>query len=591
MLAIYFNASLNWLQLIVDMERKSFMANLLSYIPITQWLPKYKIGFIRWDLIAGITLASFVLPESMAYATVAGLPTYYGIYSCIVGSILFAFFTSSKQLAVGPTSAISLMVASTIGLLAMGNGDRWIELVALTALIVALLCFIAFIFKLSSLVNFISESILIGFKAGAALSIISTQLPKFFSVEAGGRNFIERINSLLLHLPETNFVVLLFGSIALLLLLIGDKFFPGKPVSLLIVIVSIAVLSFTKLSAFGFQLTGKIPVGLPRFSIPSLTFSDMESVFELAAACFLMGYIETISAARSFALKRNETINSRQELLSMGFANLATSFSSGYVVSGGLSQTTVNAQSGAKTPISLIVCSAALSIIILFFAGLLKNLPEVILAVIVVHAVSQLIKIKELKRMYRLSKTEFWVAIFALLTVLVFGILKGVMLSVLLSLILLIRRISDPHVAVLGRIGDSHHFSDIEFHSDNILVDRVMILRIEASILYFNAEDILQKIHEKMELHEGKIELLILDLSTASYVDIAGSKMLLQFSDELKRKKISLRIVEALFDVRSLLRKLGLENLIGHISRKVSINDAIVDFFSGGLGKGDGKKV
>ena len=569
----------NCVQLISDMERKSSIQNILSYIPITQWLPQYQLEFIRWDLLAGITLASFVLPESMAYAALAGLPTYYGIYSCIVGGFLFACFTSSKQLAVGPTSSISLMIASTISVLAMGNLNRWIELVALTALIVAGICFIAFIFKLSSLVNFVSESILLGFKAGAALSIISTQLPKLFSVEGGGKNFIERMYLLFQHLHQFNLAVLIFGAIALLLLLMGDKIFPSKPVSLLVVIASIIVLTFTKLTTYGFEVTGKIPSGLPSFSVPTFGFNDLESVFELAGACFLMGYTETISAARTLALKYNDLENPRQELLSMGFANLGTAFSSGYVVSGGLSQSIVNDASGAKTPVSLIVSSTVLTLILLFFTGLLKNLPEVILAVIVVHAVSRLINIKELKRTYLLSKTEFWVAIFALFSVLIFGILKGVMLSVLLSLALLIRRISYPHVAVLGRIGASNHFSDIEFHADNILVDNVLILRVEASILYFNAEDIQQKIHEKIDAHAGKIDLIILDLSSASNVDIAGSKMLLQLSDHLKLKGIRLRIVEALFDARNLLRKLGLETVIGHISRRVSINDAIADFF------------
>ncbi|HSZ31723.1 MAG TPA: SulP family inorganic anion transporter, partial [Puia sp.] len=299
----------------------------LSFFPIANWLPNYQKKFIRWDLVAGITLASFVLPESMAYATLAGVPTYFGIYCCIAGGLFFAFFTTSRQVAVGPTSSISLMIGSTVAVLSGGDLARWAGIAELAALVVAVLCFIAYIFKLSSIVNFISDSILLGFKAGAALSIMSTQLPKIFGVEGGGSNFFTRIWNLLLHIPQLNWVVLTFGIAAMLILIAGDYLLKGMPVSLLVVVASILVMSFTNLASAGLHVTGLIPAGLPSISRPSLRFRDVDGVLELAFACFLMGYIETISAARTFALKNNYSINPRQELLSLGAANFATAFS------------------------------------------------------------------------------------------------------------------------------------------------------------------------------------------------------------------------------------------------------------------------
>ena len=558
--------------------------HIRSFIPILDWLPKYNTGFLKWDMIAGITLASFVLPESMAYATLAGLPTYYGIYCCLAGGLFFAFFTTSKHVAVGPTSAISLMVGTTVAVLSGGDPERWAAIAALTALAVACICFIAFLLRLSSLVNFISESILLGFKAGAALSIMSTQLPKFFAIEGGGNNFFERIWLLGQQITHANLIVLLFGSVAMLLLLLGDKILPGKPVSLIVVVASIIVLSVTNLGGYGIHVAGVIPRGLPSFITPSLRISDVEGVVELAFACFLMGYIETISAAKTFALKNGYEVNPRQELLSLGVANLAASFFSAYVVSGGLSQSTVNEKSGAKTPLSLIICSITLAVILLFFTGLLKNLPEVILAVIVLHAVASLIKIKELKRMYQLSKVEFTVAMVAVVGVLTLGILKGVMLAVLLSLVLLIRRIAHPHVAVLGRIDHTDHYSDIERHPDNILQEHILIMRVEASILYFNADFIRGQINENIDRYGNQLQVVVLDLSPSSYVDVEGSKMLLQISDELKKKDIQLRIVEALATVRDILRKQGMEEMVGHISRRSSINE-VVEVFKETVGK------
>ena len=327
-------------------------------------------------------------------------------------------------------------------------------------------------------------------------------------------------------------------------------------------------------------LPGIIPEGLPSIGKPSLRFRDVDGVLALAFACFLMGYIETISAARTFALKNNYRINPRQELLSLGAANFAAAFSSGYVIAGGLSQSTVNDKSGAKTPMSLIICSVTLGVILLYFTSLLKNLPEVILAVIVIHAVSGLIKIKELKRIRQLSRIEFTVAMIAVAGVLVFGILKGVMISVIMSLILLIRRISSPEVAALGRIGDTGHYSDTERHPDNIHTPGMVIVRIEASILYFNAENILEKINHRIHSAGTDVKFLILDLSATPYVDIAGSKMLLTLATAWMKEGKKIRIVQALSNVRDLLRKQGVEEITGHIGRSATIAEVVTEFNS-----------
>jgi MFS superfamily sulfate permease-like transporter len=409
---------------------------------------------------------------------------------------------------------------------------------------------------------------------------MSTQLPKLFGIEGGGSNFFERLKLIFEHLPETNWVVLVFGITALLLLIAGEKIFPGKPVSLVVVILSIIVISVTSLAASGIHVAGKIPGGLPSFARPPLRLVDVDGVIELAFACFLMGYIETISAARTFANKNGYTIHPQQELLSLGAANLAAAFGSSYVVSGGLSQSTVNEKSGAKTPLSLIICSIVLGVILLYLTGLLKNLPEVMLAAIVLHAVAGLIKIKELKRVYQLSKSEFTVAMIAFAGVLAFGILKGVMVAVIMSLVILIRKISHPNVPVLGRIKNSNSYSDMERHPDNILYDGILILRIESSILYFNAGDISDKIYKHISDYNGELQMVVIDMSSSPFIDVAGSKMLLSLSNDLKNKKITLKIVEALSDVRDILRKQGMEEIIGHISRKILVNDVVQEFIT-----------
>jgi len=552
----------------------------MSVFPIVEWLPKYRLDFLRWDFIAGLTLAFFVMPESLAYAALAGVPPQYGVYCCLAGGLFFALLSTSRQIAVGPTSAISLMIGSTVAMMAGGDGQRWLAIAELTALMVGIFCILAYILRLSSVVSFISDSILLGFKAGAAFSIAATQLPKLFGVEGTSGNFFIRIQSLFQHLPETNRATLVLGIIAFGLLFAGTKIFPGKPVSLFVLIASILAITFTSLSAFGIHLTGEIPSGLPTLGRPSLRLSDADGILGLALACFLMGYIETISAARTFAQKHNYQINTRQELLSLGIANIASAFAGGYVVAGGLSQSTVNDKAGAKTPMALIICSITLAGL-LFFTGLLTNLPEVILAAIVLDAILGLIKVKELKQLYSISKLEFTVAMAAFAGVLVLGILKGVMFAAVVSILLLLRRTAHPHVAILGRVPGTSLYSDVDRHQGNIVFDKLLIIRAETSFFYFNVDNIHDQIWNHINSTQGGVQMLILNMTSSSYVDVAGTKMLLQLSKELTDKKIRLMIVEARSAVRGILRRQGMEKHIGPISRSVSCNDAVEEFLSG----------
>lgn len=552
-----------------------------SALPITEWLPKYKLSLLRWDIVAGITLAAYAVPVSLAYATLAGLPPQFGIYCYLVAGIFYAVLGSSKQLAIGPTSAISLMVGSTVAVLSGGDPSRWIAIAALTAFAVGVISLIAYLFKLSSLVNFISETILLGFKAGAAFTIAMTQLPKLFGVKGGGEFFFERLHILIQQLGETNLTVLAFGLVALALLIIGGKLFPGRPIALIVVIASIAVVSFTELSSYGIKIAGELPQGLPPLRKPALGFRDVDGVLALALACFLLAYIESISAARTLALKNNYAINPRQELLALGVANITTAFTSGFPVAGGLSQSSVNDKAGAKTQLALVVSSVTLGVLLLFFTGLLKNLPTVVLAAVVLDAVSGLVKIKELKRLRELSKFEFGIAMIAFAGVLLFGILKGILLAVILSLILLIRRTANPHVAVLGKIPGTDRYSDAGRNPDNILVDGIMIFRVEASIIYFNVESVSEDIWKHIRTAGEKLRLVILDLSSSPYVDVSGTNFLLQLNSELKKGNIQLRMVEARAAVRDILREQELETATGPINRRISLSDVVAEFVKG----------
>ena len=280
-------------------------------IPPAQWLVAYRPQWLAQDAIAGVTLAAYGIPVSLAYASLAGLPPQYGIYCYLVGGLFYALFGSSRQLAIGPTSAISMLVGVTVAGMAQGDPGRWADIAALTALVMAAMCVLAWLLRLSSLVNFISETILLGFKAGAALTIALTQLPKLFGVTGGGEHFFERIVILGGQLPDTNLAVLAFGLVALALLLLGERLLPGLPVALFVVVISIIVLSVTPLGDLGFKVVGALPQGLPDFHAPGLRVRDVDGVIPLAVACLLLAYVESVSAARTLAQANGYEIDPR----------------------------------------------------------------------------------------------------------------------------------------------------------------------------------------------------------------------------------------------------------------------------------------
>ncbi|PWA11647.1 SulP family inorganic anion transporter [Flavobacterium laiguense] len=548
-----------------------------NFFPPTDWIKKYKAKTLKSDFVAGITLAAYGIPVSLAYATLAGLPPQYGIYGYLIGGLFYALLGTSKQLAIGPTSAISLLIGTTIADMANGDVQRWADIASLTALVFAVMAILAYLLRLSGIINFISETVLVGFKAGAAITIGLTQLPKLFGVKGGGENFLDRIITLFQQLPDTNTAVFIFGIAAIIILIVGEKMAPGRPVAILIVVLSIILISTTSLGVQGFKTVGIIPTGLPEFHLPSLRLRDVDGVLPLALACFLLSYIESVSAARTLAQKNGYIIDPRQELLAIGVANAAVAFGQGYPVAGGLSQSAVNDTAGAKTPLSLVFASATIAICLLFLTGFLQNLPTVILASIVLVAIRGLFDLKEMKHLYKINKQEFYVAMIALIGVLIWGILTGVLLAAIVTLVLLIKQTSNPNVAFLGRIPGTKRYSDIERHPDNESIEGVLIVRVESAILYFNSEYIKEQIWAKINRETNPLKTIILDLNSSPHIDIAGARFLKHLFLDLKAKNISLKIAEARSEVRDILRDENLESLLGHISRFVSVDDLVVE--------------
>jgi SulP family sulfate permease len=543
-----------------------------SWLPPVRWLGGYRSAWLSSDIIAGVTLAAYAIPVSLAYAALAGLPPQVGIYGYLLGGLGYALLGSSRQLAIGPTSAISLMIAGTVGAMAEGDAARYVQIASLAAFTVAGLCLLAWLFRLSVLVTLISDSILVGFKIGAGLTIGMTQLPKLFGVEGGGHNFFERVYLLLGQLGNLQLVVLVVGLIAIALLLLGERLLPGRPVALAVVALAIVLTTLFGLPRFGVPVTGHIPEGLPTLTAPALRLRDVEGIVPLAVGCLLLAYIEGVSAARTFAAKHRYELDPRQEFLGLGAANLITAFGQGYPVAGGLSQSAVNDKAGAKTPLALVFASVTLALCLLFLTGLLENLPKAVLAAVVLTAILGLFDFRGLLRMWRVSRIDFYAAAVAIAGVLLLGILQGILLAAIASLLLLIARASRPHVAFLGRVPGTSSYSDVERHPENEPLTNLIAFRPEASLLYVNAGSVFETV--MAQVRPG-IRAVICDLSASPHLDLAGARMLNALHDELAARGIAFQIVGARGRVRDLLRADGLAAKVGGLERTVSLDQVI----------------
>ena len=552
-----------------------------SGVSVLGWLRGYRPEWLGADLVAGVTLAAYAIPVALAYAALAGLPPQVGIYGYLLGGLGYALFGSSRHLAIGPTSAISLMVGANVAHVAGGDAAMHAAIASLAAFMVAGICVVAWAARLSVLVKLISDSVLVGFRFGAGLTIAITQVPALLGVPGGGSHVIERVWLLAGQAGQVNLPTLALGLGAMALLVAGARRLPGRPVSLGVVVLSILLAGLFGLSALGVAVTGHVPAGLPQIGFPDLHARDVPDLFPVAAGCVLLAYIEGVSAARGFAAKHGYAIDARRELLGLGGANLLAGLGQGYPVAGGLSQSAVNEKAGARSPLSLVFASAALALSLLFLTGALANLPKAVLAAIVLTAVAGLIDVRAMVRLWRVSPFDFLAALTALAGVLLLGILQGVLLAALGSMLMLLARAATPYVAVLGRMPGTQTFGDRRRHPENEPVPGVLIVRPEAALLYTGAEHVQDKVLAALAA-AGPVRHLVCDLSTVPYMDLAGAELLRGLHETLAARGIRLWLVGAHARLRDLLRKAGVAEQVGGVERGSSVESAVAAIEAGG---------
>jgi len=528
-------------------------------LAVRQWLPEYDTAWLRPDLVAGLTLAAYLLPAGIGDASLAGLPPEAGLYACLFSGLIFWLFCSSKQTVITVTSALSLLIGASVAEFSGGDPAKHAALAACVTLMLAALGVIAWLVRAGNAVGFFSETVLVGFKTGLAFYLASTQLPKLFGFKGSHGDFWERSAYFVRHLGETHGMSLMVGVGALAFLIGGKLWLKNRPVSFFVVLGGILAARVLNLEAHGVALLGIVPQGLPSLGVPMVSRHELGLLLPLALACFVLASVETAAIGRMFAQKHGYRLDANQELLALGAANLFAGLGRGLPVSGGMSQSLVNEGAGARTPISGLIAALFTLVVVLFASGLLRNLPQPVLAAIVLAAVMSLVDVAAFRHIWRFSRAEFAVAAAAFLGVLGSGPENGVLLGAAISIVLLLRQASRPRVVELGRMPGTALFADRVRQTEAERTPGVLVVRCESSLVYFNVEYVRERLFELLAERTDAVRLVVFFLGAVPKVDLAGAELLTDLYDRLGARGIDVRLADAHGEVREALRRIHFE--------------------------------
>jgi high affinity sulfate transporter 1 len=550
-------------------------------LAVLDWLPRYRVEWLRPDLVAGLTLAAYLLPAGIGDASLAGLPPQAGLYACLFSGLIFWIFCSSRQTVVTVTSALSLLVGASVGELSAGDPARQAALAACLALMVASIAVAAWLVSAGTAVGFFSETVLVGFKAGLALYLASTQLPKLFGFAGSHGDFWDRAAHFVTHLGDTHATALLLGAAALAALVAGRLWLRNRPVAFGVVVAGIVAARVFDLEAQGVALLGEVPQGLPAPGLPEVSRADLNALLPAALAAFVLGAVETSAIGRMFGQKHGHRLDANQELLAVGVSNLVAGLGRGFPVSGGMSQSLVNESSGARTPISGLVAALFTLFVVVFASGLLRNLPQPVLAAVVLAAVLSLIDLHAMKAIWRFSRAEFFVAIAALLGVLGSGPANGVLLGAGISIVLLLRQASRPRVTELARVPGTAYFADRSRNPENVRTAGALVIRCEAALLYFNVDYVRERVFQLLSARPDPVRLVIFFLGAVPRIDLAGAELVADLHETLGARGIAFRLADAHGDVRDALGRIGFDRAHGPLEAGQTVEVILAQWQAG----------
>ncbi len=536
---------------------------LKQFVPLWDWLPNYQLAWLRQDLIAGLTVWAVMVPTALAYTGIAGVHPVIGLYTVPLALIGYAIFGTSRSLVVGPDSATALLSAHTVGLLAVQYSPDYLAYTSALALLVGML-FLGFGFlRMGWVANFIAQPVMKGFIQGLALVTMMTQLPKMFGVGDVSGDFFQRLWTLGLELPQAHLLTIAIAMGGIMMMFAFMQFLPRVPAALVTVLLAILVVTIFNLQHRGVAIVGTISTGLPPFGLPSLPASHLSTLIQGALAILLLNYSESLGAAKAAALVTGGKIDPNQELVGLGVANLGSGLSSGFVVAGSLSQSAVSMDAGGRTQMAALFHAIFIILTLLFLMPLFKNLPQAVLGAIVVKAMIHMLDYRYFRKLAAISKLELSIALTAFLGVLILGVLPGVALGVVLSLLVLIYQASHPTTAVLGKMPGQDVYRNIRRRPEAKTIPGLLIFRLDGDLFFANADHCAEQIKRAIQDAAQPVLEVLMDYETINFVDTTAAEVLVKLQAELARKHILLSLARVRDSVREILRRMGVEAAIG----------------------------
>lgn len=548
------------------------------YLPFANWLFGYKREWLRPDIIAGLTTAAVVIPKAMAYATIAGLPVQVGLYTAFVPMMIYAVLGTSRPLSVSTTTTIAILTAAELGQAVPGaDSAALFRASAMLTLLVGAILLLASLLRLGSIANFISEPVLVGFKAGIGLVIVLDQVPKMLGIHIVKGSFFHNAIAIIEGIPDASLVTVAVG-IAMIIVLVGfERFMPRAPAPLIAVAAGIIGVRLLGLQLHGVELVGPIPQGLPPITVPELSLAA--ELWPGALGIALMSFTETIAAGRAFARSEEATPTANRELLATGFANVGGAFFGSMSIGGGTSQTAVNRRAGARTQLAELVTAMGTLATMLLLAPLIALMPHATLAAVVIFYSIGLIRPEEFAEIRKVRRTEFRWALAAFAGVVALGTLKGIIVAIVLSLVALAYQVADPPVYVLGRKPGTNVFRPrSEEHPEDETFPGLVLLRIEGRLFFANTGNIAEKMRRLIDASKPMIAAI--DFSAVPDLEYTALKALTEAVKRLRERGVTLWLVGLNPGVLRMIQKSELGGLLGREAMCFNLEVAVTRYLA-----------
>ncbi|QSQ25358.1 SulP family inorganic anion transporter [Pyxidicoccus parkwayensis] len=559
---------------------KPAASRLSRAVPFAGTVRGYRPAWLKRDVVGALTVTALLIPENLAYAGLAGMPPAAAFYAAPAALVLYALFGSSRQLISAASAAVAVLSAATVSAMAPAGSPRFVVLTAALALMAGLISVLAGVLRLGRIAQFFSSSVLTGFVFGLALIIALKQVPKLFGIEGSQGDFFERLWFLVTHLGHTHVVTLLVGAGSLLLLLGLERVSERLPAALLVLVVSILVSALLGLDARGVHVVGKVQAGLTTPRLPGVGLRDFVGLIPGACGIALVAFAEAIGPARMLAARHGYEVDANRELVGLGAANVGAGLFRGFSVGSSLSKSAANDAAGARTEVSALLAAGFTVVVALFLLPLIRLLPDATLAAIVVMAISGMMDVRELRRLYRMRREDFVMAMVALVGVLALDVLPGLLLAVGLSLFLTVYRASVPRLSELGRAPGTLAFNDVRHTPRPLTVPGMLILRPNEGIFFANATSLRDEIIERVRRTGRPVQSVLLDLEVTVDLDVPGADMLSALRDDLAQRRVTLMLARVMAPTRHMLERTGVTAKVGAANLYPQVLDAVVEHLS-----------